>query len=111
MDQALLERTCRLAELELTEGERASTLCDLEKMVECFEVISELDVEGVPPLYGVLESGLGTADAEQRASLGLGALNRVREDEPQETPCPEKLLANVPVRSDEGLIIVPKTFS
>ncbi|MBO4749843.1 MAG: Asp-tRNA(Asn)/Glu-tRNA(Gln) amidotransferase subunit GatC [Lachnospiraceae bacterium] len=102
MDQALLERMCRLAELELFEGEKESVLQDLEKMVGCFEVISELDVEGVEPLYGVLE-------LDEKMTMDCGE-NVLREDVVLDAPCPEELLANAPALQD-GLIVVPKTFS
>ena len=112
MDQALLERMCRLAELELFEGEKESVLQDLEKMVGCFEVISELDVEGVEPLYGVLELDEKMAmDCGMLRGVGAGrGENVLREDVVLDAPCPEELLANAPALQD-GLIVVPKTFS
>ena len=94
MDQALLDRTCRLAELELDESEKENMLKDLENMVTLFETISELDTEGVAPLSGVLEDGG----------------NVLREDVVNSSAKRGELLANALALQD-GLFVVPKTFS
>ena len=126
MDQVLLDRTCRLAELELSESEKENMLTDLENMVSLFETISELDTEGVTPLSGVLEVGenvlredvvaerdakaasleaeAGDLDARTGAA-GLDA--RAGADVMAER---EALLRNAPALQD-GLFVVPKTFS
>ena len=94
MDQVLLDRTCRLAELELSENEKEKVQKDLENMVSLFETISELDTEGVMPLSGVLEDGE----------------NVLREDVVNASAKREALLRNAPELQD-GLFVVPKTFS
>ncbi|MCR5501279.1 MAG: Asp-tRNA(Asn)/Glu-tRNA(Gln) amidotransferase subunit GatC [Acetatifactor sp.] len=94
MDHILLDRTCRLAELELDESEKENMLKDLENMVTLFETISELDTEGVAPLSGVLEEGG----------------NVLREDVVNSSTKRGELLANAPAMQD-GLFVVPKTFS
>lgn len=94
MDHILLDRTCRLAELELDESEKENMLKDLENMVTLFETISELDTEGIAPLSGVLEDGG----------------NVLREDVVNSSAKSGELLANAPALQD-GLFVVPKTFS
>lgn len=94
MDHILLDRTCRLAELELSESGKENMLKDLENMVTLFETISELDTEGVAPLSGVLEDGG----------------NVLREDVVNSSAKRGELLANAPALQD-GLFVVPKTFS
>ena len=94
MDQVLLDRTCRLAELELVENEKEKVLKDLENMVTLFETISELDTEGVAPLSCVVEVGE----------------NVLREDMVNSSAKREALLRNAPELQD-GLFVVPKTFS
>lgn len=94
MDHILLDRTCRLAELELSESEKENMLKDLENMVTLFETISELDTEGIAPLSGVLEDGG----------------NVLREDVVNSSAKRGELLANAPALQD-GLFVVPKTFS
>lgn len=118
MDHILLDRTCRLAELELDESEKENMLKDLENMVTLFETISELDTEGVAPLSGVLEDGGNVlredvvaetaAKAEGLAAeAGAGLAASAGADIMAKR---EALLRNAPELQD-GLFVVPKTFS
>lgn len=111
MDHILLDRTCRLAELELDESEKENMLKDLENMVTLFETISELDTEGVAPLSGVLEDGGNVLRedvvAETAAEAGAGLAASAGADVMAKR---EALLRNAPELQD-GLFVVPKTFS
>ena len=77
-----------LARLELTEEEKAVFQPQLEGIVKYVEKISEVDVEGVPPMMH-----------------GKEIVNAFREDEVRPSMATETALANAPKRvGDEFLL-------
>ena len=70
-----------LARLELTEEEQATFQPQLEGIVRYVEMISKVDVEGVPPMRH-----------------GFGCVNAFREDEVRPSLATETALANAPKR-------------
>ena len=77
-----------LARLELTDDEKALFQPQLESIVKYVEKISEVDVEGVPPMMH-----------------GRELVNAFREDEVRPSMDREKALANAPSRvGDEFLL-------
>ncbi len=92
-----LERVGRLAELEIPENQREAARQDLEKMVAFVDVMKELNVKDVEPLYQV---------TAERA----GMQNVLRDDVVTEGGDREALLGNAPKRRGE-FALVPKTFA
>ncbi|MBR4731588.1 MAG: Asp-tRNA(Asn)/Glu-tRNA(Gln) amidotransferase subunit GatC [Lachnospiraceae bacterium] len=92
-----LERVGRLAELEIPESQRKAARRDLEKMVTFVDVMKELNVRNVEPLYQV---------TAERA----GMQNVLRDDVVEESEGREALLGNAPKRRGE-FASVPKTFA
>ncbi|MBO4514443.1 MAG: Asp-tRNA(Asn)/Glu-tRNA(Gln) amidotransferase subunit GatC [Lachnospiraceae bacterium] len=92
-----LERVGRLAELEIPENHREAARQDLEKMVTFVDVMRELNVKDVEPLYQV---------TAERA----GMQNVLRDDVVTEGEDREALLGNAPKRRGE-FASVPKTFA
>ena len=77
-----------LARLELTDGEKALFQPQLENIVKYVEKISEVDIEGVPPMMH-----------------GRELVNAFREDEVVASLPREQALANAPARvGDEFLL-------
>ena len=77
-----------LARLELTEAEAATFQPQLEGIVRYVEIISKVDVTGVPPMMH-----------------GKEIVNAFREDEVRESLPTETALANAPARvGDEFLL-------
>lgn len=54
VDDALVERLGRLAELRLEAAERRQAKRDLEEMIGFLDRLDQADVEGLEPLYQVL---------------------------------------------------------
>jgi aspartyl-tRNA(Asn)/glutamyl-tRNA(Gln) amidotransferase subunit C len=75
----------RLARLELSEQEVQRMVSDLAKVLDHIQVISELDLEGVPPTSHVVE-----------------VENALRPDEPRPSLPREVVLAAAPARLDDG---------
>ena len=77
-----------LARLELTEAEKATFQPQLEGIVEYVEMISGVDIDGVPPMMH-----------------GKEIVNAFREDEVRPSMATETALANAPKRvGDEFLL-------
>ena len=83
MNERELDITAELANLELTPGERAAFDIEVGRILEYFELMKKIDVEGV----------------EATTHVGLRG-NRTREDIPREADLSEALLANSPDRED-----------
>ena len=93
VNEEVLERVSRLAELELPK-EREQVLQDFQRMVEFAGMLEELDISGVEPLYQVNEGEAG---------------NVFREDVVMQEMEREEALGNSPKRRGE-FFEVPKTF-
>ena len=52
-----IKRLERLAMLRLSEGEEASIARDVERILEFFRQLDEIELEGVEPLFHVVERG------------------------------------------------------
>ena len=88
-----------LANLDLTETERARMEKDLNAILEYVDQLSELNTDNVQPMAQV--SQLGTATGSTAAPL--------REDEPRECLPREAALAGAP-QSDGSFFRVPKVI-
>ncbi len=88
-----LEHLAELARLELTEGSEEKLLKDLEKILNHFEELKELDTEKVAPMTG-----------------GTMSVNAWREDEEENRLPKEKALEQFP-KKKKGYLKVPPVFS
>ncbi len=87
----LLDHLCELAKLGLTDGEKRAFLRDLNRILEYFSIIDEVEVGDVEPAFHV-----------------LGLSNVMREDEVGgERLTQEEALANAPYK-EEGYIKAPR---
>ncbi|MEM2490949.1 MAG: Asp-tRNA(Asn)/Glu-tRNA(Gln) amidotransferase subunit GatC [Candidatus Bathyarchaeia archaeon] len=75
-----LERLCWLSRLRLSQEEKEAFLSQLNKVLEYFKKIDEIDVEGVPPTHHVVD-----------------LTSVLREDEVEE-PRPDEILELAPRR-------------
>ncbi len=75
-----LERLCWLSRLRLSQEEKVAFLGQLNKILDYFERIDEVDVEGIPPTHHVID-----------------LTNVLREDEVEE-PQPDEVLELAPRR-------------
>jgi aspartyl-tRNA(Asn)/glutamyl-tRNA(Gln) amidotransferase subunit C len=97
-----------LANLELTDGERAGILRDLNSILEYVERLNELDTSDVPPMaqvsdrYGVDESKQGSARFAYASREDI--LEGLRKSLPH-----EEALANAP-DADGDFFRVPKVI-
>lgn len=93
-----------LANLELTEKERARLLRDLNSILDYVNRLNELDTANVPPMAAVSEAGGGIAGAgsERPASP-------MRRDEPRPSLGREPGLQNAP-ETDGTFFKVPKVI-
>ena len=89
IDRKEVEHIARLARLELTEDEKGLFTEQLAQIVDYFEKLQELDVEGVVPTCHVEEM-----------------TNRMRKDDPEASLSPEDALANAP-ESESSQFRVP----
>lgn len=87
-----LDHLCRLSRLSLSEEEKDKMGQQLERIVGYVEQLSEVDVDGVEPMYHALPME-----------------NRLREDVATEASSREEFLQNAPA-SRNGQIIVPKVI-
>jgi aspartyl-tRNA(Asn)/glutamyl-tRNA(Gln) amidotransferase subunit C len=88
----LLHRTAALARLELSPEEAAALVPQVDAILAHFEVLSTVDVEGVPPTLGATD-----------------LVDVRRSDEPRPPGPSEALLGNAPDRQGE-YFGVPKTI-
>lgn len=88
----LLQRTADLARLQLTSAEAEALMPQVDAILAHFEVLSAVDVEGVPPTLGATD-----------------LIDVKREDVPRPSGPLEALLANAPDRQGE-FFGVPKTI-
>jgi len=87
----LLDHLCELAKLRLTEDEKKAFLRDLNRILEYFSIIDEVEVGDVEPAFHV-----------------LGLSNVMREDEVSgERLTRDEALANAP-HEEEGYIKAPR---
>ena len=91
IEAAQVQHLATLSRLELTPEEQAGMLSDLNKMLEYFEKLQELDTDGVP---------------EMQRPIAL--MNVMREDVPGELFSQQTVLELAP-ESQDGFIRVPRT--
>ena len=80
-----------LARLDIGDEEAHRFGAQFARILEHFQVLSKLDVEGVPPMIGAGSSS-----------------NVLRDDAPEPSLAPERMLANAPARVGD-FYRVPKT--
>jgi aspartyl-tRNA(Asn)/glutamyl-tRNA(Gln) amidotransferase subunit C len=85
LDRAQVLHVARLARLELTDPEIEQMAAELSKVLEHFEKIGELDLEGVPPTSHVVE-----------------VTDTLRPDEPEASLPVEVVLASAPEPLEGG---------
>lgn len=90
INEEILEKTCRLARLEIPADKRTQMLGDFQKMLDFVQRLEEVDTEGVEPLIHMTEE-----------------VNRLRDDIPQAPLDREAALKNAPARN-ESFFEVPK---
>ena len=98
VDNALLDRVCLLAKLELSDKEREQAKEDLNQMLTYIDCLEKVDIEGVEPLYQVFESENVFRDDIPRSEVE-------RETSVEECRLPE----NAPKMQD-GCMVVPRTI-
>ncbi len=69
IDRAQVLHVAQLARLELSEQEIDSMAADLDKVLEHIAKIDELDLEGVPPTFHVVDVANALRPDEPHASL------------------------------------------
>jgi aspartyl-tRNA(Asn)/glutamyl-tRNA(Gln) amidotransferase subunit C len=92
-----VERVAELANLELTNDEKAGMVRDLNAVLGYFSQLNELDTSDVPPMLQVVETGSAAATASLRADEVVPSLSR------------EKVLACAP-DTDGVFFKVPKVI-
>ena len=102
LEDAILRKISRLAELEPSRDELEKLGPEFQRMTGFFGMLEELDTDGVEPLVQLTgEEGLAK-DAEGR--------NVFREDEVTAWETPGELLAGAPEREGD-FFAVPRTYS
>ncbi|MCH1771353.1 MULTISPECIES: Asp-tRNA(Asn) amidotransferase subunit GatC [Metallosphaera] len=91
VDEELMRKLEKLALISLTDQERQEFMRDLAKILDFFNKIDELTLEGVEPMFHPLSTG------------------KLRPDEPAQPLSRDDALANVPKKKD-GYIIGPSTI-
>jgi aspartyl-tRNA(Asn)/glutamyl-tRNA(Gln) amidotransferase subunit C len=91
-----VERVAELANLELTSGEKAGMLRDLNSVLDYFAQLNELDTAAVPPM-------------SQVAAVGEGKEPDLRLDEVAPSLSRERVLACAP-DTDQVFFKVPKVI-
>lgn len=94
MDRETLKHICSLARISSTEAEFEELAEKMEQIFKYISLIDEIDVEGVPPCYNVIEHFEGV----------------LREDETKMTLSREDFLANSPAQIS-GLVRVPPVIN
>jgi aspartyl-tRNA(Asn)/glutamyl-tRNA(Gln) amidotransferase subunit C len=97
-----VERVAELANLELTSGEKAAMLRDLNSVLDYFAQLNELDTTSVPPMAQVAD--LLTVDTEPKA-----AAQHLRADEIAPSLSRERVLESAP-DTDGVFFKVPKVI-
>ena len=97
-----VERVAELANLELTSGEKAAMLRDLNSVLDYFAQLNELDTTAVPPMTQVAD--LLTEGGELKASA-----QHLRADEIAPSLSRERVLACAP-DTDGTFFKVPKVI-
>jgi aspartyl-tRNA(Asn)/glutamyl-tRNA(Gln) amidotransferase subunit C len=92
-----VERVAELANLELTNDEKAGMVRDLNSVLGYFSQLNELDTTDVPPMLQVVETGQPGATASLRPDELVPSLSR------------EKVLACAP-DTDGVFFKVPKVI-
>jgi aspartyl-tRNA(Asn)/glutamyl-tRNA(Gln) amidotransferase subunit C len=91
-DRFSAEKVARLARLELSANEHQQVQGELDRILEFVKEINALDLSGVEPFFGAVDS-----------------INPIREDEVQPGLTREQALANAP-DSDGEFYRVPPVF-
>jgi aspartyl-tRNA(Asn)/glutamyl-tRNA(Gln) amidotransferase subunit C len=97
-----VERVAELANLELTAGEKAGMLRDLNSVLDYFAQLSELDTSSVPPMEQVAD--LAVADNDRKAETP-----HLRKDEVAPSLDRKQVLENAP-DTDGVYFKVPKVI-
>ncbi|MCR5207049.1 MAG: Asp-tRNA(Asn)/Glu-tRNA(Gln) amidotransferase subunit GatC [Eubacterium sp.] len=88
MDKELILRLERLSKLKLSDVEREKVFAETGEVIEYFNILSELDTNGVGPL-----------------SHASGLVNVTREDEPAPSFSQEEITANA--KCENGFFVSP----
>src|ERR1700744_6620370 len=97
-----VDRVAELANLELTAGEKARMLRDLNSVLEYFAQLNELDTSSVPPMAQV-------ADQMAEGISPESGTPRLRPDEVVPCLSREKVMASAP-ETDGVFFRVPKVI-
>lgn len=92
INEELIDYLQKLGRIRLSEEDKKKTVKDLGSIMGYIDKLNELDTTGVEPL-----------------SHAFGRTNVVREDVVTNEDMRDKVISNAP-KSDEGTILVPKTF-
>lgn len=90
LDKATVTGIARLARIRLSDDDLEKLGAELAAILGWVERLEEVDVSGVSPMTGVVETRL-----------------RGRDDAVTGGACPEKILGNAP-RSEAGFFVVPR---
>src|ERR1700722_20113189 len=102
VSQQDVERVAELSNLELTSGEKAAMLRDLNSVLDYFAQLNELDTSSVPPMAQVVDQlTLGTEPEAETPHLRL--------DEIAPSLSRERVMASAP-DTDGTFFKVPKVI-
>jgi aspartyl-tRNA(Asn)/glutamyl-tRNA(Gln) amidotransferase subunit C len=93
VNDALIEKLARLAQLEFSEAEKREIKTDLEKMIGFIDKLNELDTTGVAPLLHMTNN-----------------VNVLRKDEVKGEVSREEVFKNAPMH-DTNFFKVPKVIN
>jgi len=85
-----VEHAAELAKIELTEEEKTDLTEQLDRVLDYFHKIDQIDLTGIPPTHHVIE-----------------LINVFRKDTPERTLPPEKARSNAP-KVEKGFFKAPK---
>ena len=91
IDSKLVERIAKLSRISLTESEVKNLSSDLDNILNWIEQLSELDTEGINPVF----SSFGEEEIKYRS------------DEINDGGYREDIILNAPL-SEDGFFLVPK---
>lgn len=97
-----VDKLSKLAQIALTKEEEQQIGGQIERIVDWFGALQDIDVSGVDPALKA------TVESEQQGRDGISSL---RSDQPSQYEHTQDMLKQVPdeCMSDEGFVLVPKT--
>ncbi len=104
-----VKKLAEMAQLGITEEEEIEWTPQIERIVEWFDQLQQIDVEGVSPSLRGGTDGAEERDAQARG--GDGSQSGLRLDEPVEYEEREAMLDAVRSHVVDGFVVVPKTQS